>query len=140
MLILTRRVGEIVVIEDAEPIKVQVLNLHGYQVKLGIDASRNVNVYRDEIYQRILEERQHSLKSPASEASGSIQDTNQIFEHLLLRIHEIELATTVEMDFFNAEPEFIFNYFQGVRNLAIELRDMVLALQQKITSKNTRRV
>ena len=55
MLILTRRVGEIIRIND--DISVQVLSVVGQQVKLGVVAPENVAVHREEIYQRIQAER-----------------------------------------------------------------------------------
>lgn len=55
MLILTRRVGEIIRIND--DISVQVLNVVGQQVKLGVVAPETVAVHREEIYQRIQAER-----------------------------------------------------------------------------------
>jgi len=59
MLILTRRVGEKIVI--GEDVTVTVLSVKGNQVRIGIDAPRDVAVNREEIYQRILKE-QKSLK------------------------------------------------------------------------------
>ncbi|KQB54786.1 hypothetical protein AQS70_20590 [Pseudomonas endophytica] len=55
MLILTRRVGETIRIND--DISVQVLSVTGQQVKLGIVAPESVAVHREEIYQRIQAER-----------------------------------------------------------------------------------
>ena len=55
MLILTRRVGEKLVIGDN--VKVTVLGVKGHQVRIGIDAPRDVTVNREEIYQRILAEK-----------------------------------------------------------------------------------
>ena len=57
MLILTRRVGEKIVI--GENVTVTVLSVKGNQVRIGIDAPRDVMVNREEIYQRILKERAH---------------------------------------------------------------------------------
>ena len=59
MLVLSRRVGEKLVI--GEDVTVTVLGVKGSQVRIGIDAPRDVTVHREEIYQRILKE-QKSLK------------------------------------------------------------------------------
>ena len=59
MLILTRRVGEKLII--GEDVTVTVLSVKGNQVRIGIDAPRDVAVNREEIYRRILKE-QKSLK------------------------------------------------------------------------------
>lgn len=51
MLILTRRIGEAVMIADE--VSVAVLSINGAQVRLGVTAPRNVPVHREEIYERI---------------------------------------------------------------------------------------
>ena len=51
MLVLTRRVGESMVI--GKNIRVTVLNVKGNQVRLGIEAPKDIPVHREEIYQRI---------------------------------------------------------------------------------------
>ena len=56
MLILTRRVGEIIRIND--DISIQVLSVSGQQVKLGIVAPEDVAVHREEIWLRIQPERE----------------------------------------------------------------------------------
>ncbi|WP_299261447.1 carbon storage regulator CsrA [uncultured Kushneria sp.] len=55
MLILTRRVGETLMVGDE--ITVTVLGVKGNQVRLGVNAPRNVSVHREEIYQRIQQEK-----------------------------------------------------------------------------------
>ena len=54
MLILTRRIGESVKIN--EDITVTVLGIKGNQIRIGIDAPKHVSVHREEIYQRMKNE------------------------------------------------------------------------------------
>lgn len=63
MLILTRRVGETLMIGDE--VSVTVLGVKGNQVRLGITAPKDVGVHREEIYQKIGRE---SSESPESKA------------------------------------------------------------------------
>jgi carbon storage regulator len=55
MLILTRRVGETIVIGD--DVIITVLGIKGNQVRIGINAPKDVSVHREEIYQRIQQEK-----------------------------------------------------------------------------------
>lgn len=54
MLILTRRVGETVMIGD--DVSITVLSVKGNQVRVGINAPKHVGVHREEIYERIKRE------------------------------------------------------------------------------------
>ncbi len=58
MLILTRRVGETLVIGDN--VTVTVLGVKGNQVRIGVNAPREVAVHREEIFQRIQNEQGHN--------------------------------------------------------------------------------
>ena len=55
MLILTRRVGETLMIGD--DVAVTVLGVKGNQVRIGVSAPKDVSVHREEIYERIRRER-----------------------------------------------------------------------------------
>ena len=56
MLILTRRVGETVMIGD--DIAITILGVKGNQVRVGVNAPKEVSVHREEIYDRIQQEKQ----------------------------------------------------------------------------------
>ncbi|MGP4073869.1 carbon storage regulator CsrA [Piscibacillus sp. B03] len=58
MLVLTRKVGES--IQIGNDIELKVVSINGDQVKLGIDAPKNIDIHRSEIYQQILEENKNA--------------------------------------------------------------------------------
>ena len=60
MLILTRRVGESLMIGDE--VTVTVLGVKGNQVRIGVDAPKTVSVHREEIYERIQQEAEENGK------------------------------------------------------------------------------
>ena len=70
MLILTRRVGETVVIGN--DVTVTILGVKGNQVRVGINAPKTVAVHREEIYERIRREQEG--------ASGDSPDPNSPVE------------------------------------------------------------
>jgi carbon storage regulator len=60
MLILTRKIGECITIGD--DIKVHVVDIRGKQVRLGIEAPAHAPIYRQEVYQKILEENRSAAR------------------------------------------------------------------------------
>ena len=73
MLILTRRTGEKIRIGDE--VTVTVLDVNGNQVRIGFDAPKSVSVHRQEIYERIEEEKRGGKRpgegAKADEANGN---------------------------------------------------------------------
>ena len=68
MLILTRRISESLMIGDE--VKITVLGVKGNQVRIGIEAPKDVAVHREEIYRRIQIEQEMSAVDTASATIG----------------------------------------------------------------------
>mgnify|MGYP005643754411 CR=1 FL=1 len=73
MLILTRRVGETLMIGN--DISITVLGVKGSQVRIGVDAPKEVAVHREEIFERINAEQGKAPDAPALQGSSA---TDQI--------------------------------------------------------------
>jgi len=61
MLILTRRLGESIIIEDN--IKITVIDINKQQIKLGIDAPKHITINREEVAKKVKDENQLSSAS-----------------------------------------------------------------------------
>ncbi len=58
MLILTRKPGESIFLDNN--IQITIISIQGKQVKIGLDVPSEINVYREEVYQKIKEENQQA--------------------------------------------------------------------------------
>jgi carbon storage regulator len=59
MLVLTRKLGESIAIDDH--IKIRVVQIKGKQVRLGIEAPKDTKIHREEVYMAIQEQNQQSV-------------------------------------------------------------------------------
>ncbi len=69
MLILTRRIGEVLVIGD--DVKITVLGVRGHQVRIGVDAPKNIAVHRKEIYDQV---QQQEVQKPEDDTEKSANE------------------------------------------------------------------
>ena len=60
MLVLSRRIGEMIMIGELGNISIKVLAINGCQVKLGIEAPKDIPIHRKEIYNLILAEKKEA--------------------------------------------------------------------------------
>lgn len=70
MLVIMRDAGEVFSIGD--DITIQILAIHGNQIRLGIEAPRHVKVHRAEVYKRIAQR----VSQQATKVSRALPDTN----------------------------------------------------------------
>ncbi|MBP7844922.1 MAG: carbon storage regulator CsrA [Proteobacteria bacterium] len=61
MLVLTRKIGEAIVIDD--DIKITVVQVKGKQVRIGVEAPRETKIHREEIYKAIQAENTAAIQS-----------------------------------------------------------------------------
>lgn len=65
MLVLTRKLGESIAIDDH--IKIRVVQIKGKQVRLGIEAPKDTKIHREEVYLAIQSQNQESVKTSSDD-------------------------------------------------------------------------
>lgn len=75
MLVLTRKKGEAIILND--DIEIVILGIEGEQVKLGINAPKNIEVHRKEIYLAIQEENRLALANNSTETIENLKNLLQ---------------------------------------------------------------
>jgi carbon storage regulator len=76
MLVLTRRLGESINIGDE--IKITIVDIDGKQVKVGIEAPRDVAIFREEVYERIKQENIRAAAASSDELRKAAQVLKKI--------------------------------------------------------------
>jgi carbon storage regulator len=74
MLVLTRKLGEVIRVGDA--VTVRVLEVKGSQVRLGVEAPAEVRIYREEVYRAIRKENEEA----ALRDSGGLEAANEAWQ------------------------------------------------------------
>ncbi len=75
MLVLTRKLGESIAIDDH--IKIVVVQIKGKQVRLGIKAPKETKIHREEVYKAIQDQNQEALESDMGAISSLSEELNK---------------------------------------------------------------
>lgn len=87
MLLLTRRIGETLMVGD--DVTVTVLGVKGNQVRIGINAPKNVAVHREEIYNNIQREKQALAETLEEKPVERKKPGKSLFSHLAKAINKV---------------------------------------------------
>lgn len=75
MLVLTRKLGESIAIDDH--IKIVVVQIKGKQVRLGIKAPKETKIHREEVYKAIQDQNQEALESDMTAINSLTEEFNK---------------------------------------------------------------
>ena len=75
MLILSRRVGEVIIID--EKIIITTLGIHGNQIRIGISAPRDISIHRQEVFDRIQQAKAKEEQSSAEKSEEKDEDEDE---------------------------------------------------------------
>ncbi|MFA5479042.1 MAG: carbon storage regulator CsrA [Candidatus Muiribacteriota bacterium] len=76
MLVLTRKKNESIIIGDS--VEIVVVDIKGDQIKIGINAPKNISVHRKEVYEEI--QRENILAAQSNIKAGKIKELDQLFK------------------------------------------------------------
>lgn len=79
MLVLTRRLGETIVIGD--DIVIKIVDIHGKQIRVGIEAPAEISVYRGEIYERIMLENKAAVEATTGDVKVMTDGLRDLLSH-----------------------------------------------------------
>lgn len=116
MLILTRRAGESLYLDDN--IRITILGVQGKQVKIGLDVPPEMNIYREEVYQRVKEENTLATTINNNDLIAAAQLTNR---------EEVIIDTRLGQQ--TIEPEKIINFPQGLIGFENQQKFILLQIQ-----------
>lgn len=116
MLILTRRTGESLYLDDN--IRITILSVQGKQVKVGLDVPPEMNIYREEVYRRVKEE---------NKLATTINNTDLIAATQLTNKEEVIIDTRLGQQI--VESEKIINFPQGLIGFENKQKFVLLQIQ-----------